>query len=163
MTRNQLKEIVKNIIREDSSLSTPGAGTPPTNYLSYGFTKPYLKKTRVEPATAVEKTIDYIKNPDDYKYTNEFDEWKANMEQKPVYKFLDKVGDIIDKKKIDINLPKDKGQITLGKIGKFDPYTTEYRTEHSHIQDMHRALGGDIPNLEKPSDIFGVNLKWNLK
>ena len=145
--RKVLKEMIKNLIRE--KLGTTNFG--PSDKI------PYL---RTNPDFDLKQTIDLkpVKQPRQYSNNlfGKIEKGINKFSKSDIGKTLDKGLRIYKDKAIDFELPKNKGTLTLGKIGVNDPLSPEERLDFKIRKDSG-VLTGEIP---KKADTFGV--KWTI-
>ena len=81
-----------------------------------------------------------------------------NLGDSDFFKTADKLATIYKDKKIDIDLPKDKGTLTLGKIGTYDPLGQGERADLKWKQRQ----GELSPDAKIPGKVNTMGVKWTF-
>ena len=136
ITKSELKEIIMEVIMEELPYKIP--------YRYPSKQVPYLK---TNPDWEREKAIKIGKLPKPR--PSDLTLWKQKMKQKPLVKILDKIASTINRKRLDI--PIKQNVLSLGKIGKVEPWTAEEKAFSS-------IKGQTLPS----DDIYGIKYTYNF-
>ncbi len=167
MNKKKLKEIIKEILREEL-YAVNEVDYDKMNKFKFTNQKPTL---RFDPDFDFSDKVDQsknfqtqFKNMEKLKKAKKYDdnwigktqEFGDDIKDSDWFKTADRIGKIVKDKKIDFKLGK--GNLQVGKIGTYDPLTAGARDDFN----FRKYVQGKDIDIPKPTDTFGVKYTFPI-